>query len=68
MQRFNYQGRWYTLEQYQKLLNPTEEVSTPEFVDVPNETEQTNTVETKTEESKEEVKKSVKKVKKSNKK
>ncbi len=23
-QLFNYRGRWYTLEQYQKLLNPVE--------------------------------------------
>ena len=37
MQRFNYQGRWYTLEQYQKLLNPT---ATPEAVEVPNLSEQ----------------------------
>ena len=30
-QLFNYEGRWYTLEQYQKLLNPTEEESVEEI-------------------------------------
>jgi hypothetical protein len=34
-------GRWYTLEQYQKLLNP--EVSTPKEVETPNVSEQSKT-------------------------
>jgi hypothetical protein len=78
MQRFNYQGRWYTLEQYQKLLNTKEETTTPKAVEVPNVSDQSKTeipVEEKLETPKVEVKeelkpvlKPVKKSKKSNKK
>jgi len=61
MQRFNYEGRWYTLEQYQKLLNPVEEVIEEIKVELVEEEEKVEEVKSTKSTSKPKVNKSKKK-------